>query len=117
MRKTWFVKIAFFGILAVAAAGALVMWLWNWLIIDLFHGPAITYIQALGLMLLSRILFRGFWGPRHHCHGEGRWMMKRKWEGMTPEEKEKMRELWKKRCGGYKYCDDTPPTPPPAKES
>jgi ABC-type multidrug transport system fused ATPase/permease subunit len=109
MKKVWFIKIAFFALLAVAALGAVVMWLWNWLIPELFNGPVISYVQALGLMLLSRILFRGFFGPKNKCGHGGPWMnMKGKFENMSPEEREKMRDLWKKRCGSYRDCSDTP---------
>ena len=38
---------------------SVVMYLWNWLIPDLFNGPVITFWQAFGLILLSKILFGG----------------------------------------------------------
>src|SRR2546429_1443972 len=38
------------------------MSLWNWLVPSLFHGPAVRYWQAVGLLLLSRILFGGVRG-------------------------------------------------------
>lgn len=34
------------------------MWLWNWLMPDLFNLPTITFWQALGLNALSTILFK-----------------------------------------------------------
>ena len=93
-----------FVIAGIAAVGAIVMWLWNWLIPDLFSGPVISFWQALGLMLLTRILFRGFRKPNG---GHGKWgMWKSRYAKMSPEEREKMRELWKKRCGYG--CDDEP---------
>ncbi len=46
-----------------AVIGAAVMLLWNALIPDLFQGPAITFVQAIGLLLLTHLLFRrGFGG-------------------------------------------------------
>ncbi len=43
--------------------GAIVMLLWNALIPDLFQGPAITFMQSVGLLLLTHLLFRrGFGG-------------------------------------------------------
>ena len=107
MKNTWKVKMVIFALVAVAAMAAVVMWLWNWLIPVLFHGPTIDYCQSLGLMLLSRILFRGFvGGPKGMCQGGpgGNW--KGKWSSLSPEEKEKMRDLWKKRCGSFGECDD-----------
>jgi len=53
--------IAFLGlaIAAVALLSLVVMSLWNWLVPSLFHGPAVQYWQAVGLLLLARILFGG----------------------------------------------------------
>ena len=34
------------------------MWLWNWLMPYLFGLPEITFIQAIGLNILTNILFR-----------------------------------------------------------
>jgi hypothetical protein len=61
--------------------------LWNWLMPAIFGLHAITYWQALGLMALSWILFRGFRGPRfagsHWRNG-----MRGRWQGMTPAQRE-----------------------------
>jgi hypothetical protein len=40
--------------------GEIVRRLWNWLLPELFGVPAITFWQALGLLVLARILFGGF---------------------------------------------------------
>lgn len=37
-------------------APAICMWLWNWLMPAIFGLPTIGYLQALGLIILSRIL-------------------------------------------------------------
>lgn len=69
MNKGLFVlKIVVVGVLAVTLLGWITMLLWNWLVPDLFNGPAITFWQALGLFLLSKILFWGFGGKKHHNH-------------------------------------------------
>lgn len=53
----------FFGLLAIAGFallfGLVVMWLWNWLLPDLFGITTIGYWQAFGLVILARILFGG----------------------------------------------------------
>lgn len=74
------------------------MYLWNWLVPDLFKGPVINFWQALGLLVLSKILFSGF-GKGGHRHGGGSWKqhywkshLKEKWNTMTPEEREKLKE-------------------------
>jgi hypothetical protein len=75
--------------------------LWNWLIPDIFGFKSITVWQALGLLLLSRILFGGFRGwPGHHRRSWKRHMQKR-WSRMTPEEREKFRQGWKRRCSNF----------------
>lgn len=40
--------------------GAIVMLLWNTLLPTLFSLPAVSFWQALGILLLCRILFGGF---------------------------------------------------------
>ena len=42
--------------------GFVMMWLWNWLMPMIFNLPAITYWQAVGIFLLSKIIFGGFSG-------------------------------------------------------
>ena len=60
------------GILLFLAAAYVVMRLWNWLVPGAFNGPRLQYKYALGLLLLSRILFGGFGGPRGFGgHGYG----------------------------------------------
>jgi len=70
MNKPSIGKIIGIGIFvagAIIVFPAVTMLLWNWLIPSLFSGPVITYWQALGLILLSKILFSsGCGGRRHH---------------------------------------------------
>jgi hypothetical protein len=49
--------------------GAVVMWLWNALMPDIFHLGVITYWQAVGLAILGRLLFGGFHHGGHHHRG------------------------------------------------
>lgn len=75
-RRGKFVFLLPLVIIGLAVFGAIVMWLWNWLMPALFDGArAIGYWQALGLLLLSRILFGGFGRGGHgrHCHHDHRW--------------------------------------------
>lgn len=48
--------------------GFVVMWLWNWLMPDIFGLTTITYWQAWGLVVLSHILFKLGAFPHHHKH-------------------------------------------------
>jgi hypothetical protein len=53
--------------------------------------------QALGLLLLSKILFGGFRGAAGH--GGWRRRMHARWEQMTPEQREHFRAGLRGRCG------------------
>ena len=63
-------KFAVFGTLGLIAFTFVVMWLWNWLVPDLFNGPAVTYWQTLGILLLSKILLTGVIGHRPRRYPE-----------------------------------------------
>ncbi|HEY1575528.1 MAG TPA: hypothetical protein VGF82_00445 [Terracidiphilus sp.] len=99
MKKVWIAVIAPPAIvLFVWLFGELVMHLWNWLLPPIFGLHMITFWQALGILLLSRILF-GSWGSGG---GNRRGRRREKWEKMTPEERERMRHGWAGRCGSMK---------------
>ena len=103
MRRKWIFFIAPPGvILFVALIGWIVMQLWNWLLPTLFGWHPIGFWQALGLLLLCRILLGGFGG---HGHGHGRSRMQQRWaerwERMSPEEREKFRHGIRGRCGHF----------------
>lgn len=54
------IAIVMFTALAISLAllfGYPVMLLWNWIMPDLFKLPLITFWQAVGLVVLSRLLF------------------------------------------------------------
>ena len=100
-RNKWIFFVAPLGIAAfVAIFGELVMHLWNWLLPPLFGWRQVTFWQALGLLILCRILFGGFGGGHRQ---DRRAKLRRKfdrWEQMTPEEREKFRETWR-GCGPF----------------
>jgi hypothetical protein len=56
-----FNRVALTGIFLVIIAlfGFAAMFLWNWLLPAIFGLPELTYVQALGLLVLSRIFFGG----------------------------------------------------------
>ena len=97
-KKWWIILLAPPAIVLFTwIFGEVVMHLWNWLAPMLFGLRQITFWQALGLLVLCRILFGGWGGG-----GSGSKSPKRKpepWEGMTPEEREKLRQDWRARCG------------------
>ncbi|MCW5912564.1 MAG: hypothetical protein KIT62_15960 [Cyclobacteriaceae bacterium] len=75
------------------------MYLWNWLVPDLFHGPVINIWQTTGLLLLSRILFGRWGGGCKHRHNPGPWKhyWKEKWAGMDASEREKFKQKLKEK--------------------
>ena len=90
------------GVAFVTLVGAVTMALWNWLVPTLFAGPVINFWQALGLLLLAKILFaggKGSWFHKEHEHSN-HWKGKiyEKFSNMTPDEraamKKKMNEKW-----------------------
>jgi sensor histidine kinase YesM len=61
------ILIKFLGVIALIILLAVVLafpvkWLWNWLMPVLFELPRISVWQALGLTLLTNILFKGYNG-------------------------------------------------------
>lgn len=99
MKKHWMKKVALalVGIPAFAALlGFVVMSLWNWLMPALFGLTAITFWQALGLLILSKILFGGWKGGHHREHRGAHWKrrFRDKWTNMSEEEREKYRRCW-----------------------
>lgn len=97
-RKMKFVGIAIAGLLGIGVFGWVVMLLWNWLVPAVFAGHTITFWQALGLLVLAKILFGGFrGGPGPGRHWRRR--MKERWANMTPEERETFLRGMERRCG------------------
>ena len=55
--------IIFGGIFITGMAilfGFVLMWLWNWLMPEIFGLPKLTYWKAVGLFILSKLLIGGF---------------------------------------------------------
>ncbi len=98
-RGMWIVKFMVFGLLALILIGLVTQTLWNWLVPALFAGPVITFWQALGLLLLSKILFWSFGkGGGHWRHKGWGYYWSEKWKNMSPEDRErfkqKMKDKW-----------------------
>ena len=77
----------------VALASVVVMLLWNWLMPALFGLPEISYLQSLGLLVLSKLLLGGFGKGHRSSHGRHwKWRFNEKWDEMSDEEKEEFRQ-------------------------
>jgi hypothetical protein len=101
MRRKWLYKVPGIIVIVIAAIalfGFIVQHLWNWLIPAIVGWHAINFWQAIGILLLSKILFGGFRGRgRSGMHWRHR--MGERWAKMSPEEQEKFRQAMRGRCG------------------
>ena len=102
MRRKWMVIVpaALAGMLLFAfIGGEIVKQLWNGLLPPLFGWRQVTFRQALGLLVLCRILFggHGFSGARS--------------SGRSPEERERIRRRLRERFPWLRAQprDDIPP--------
>ena len=105
----WIAPLAIVGIcLFIFIGGQIVLRLWNWLLPPLFGFPQIGFWQALGLLVLCRILFGGFgMSGSGNSHRRGRATDKiadrvaervaERIDQMTPEERERIRERMRER--------------------
>jgi len=85
-----------------------VMTLWNCLIPGIFGFSVITFWQAMGLFVLSKLLFGFGRGGGRGCGPCGggrapwmRWKMKERLANMSPEERDAFKQKMKERCGGH----------------
>jgi ABC-type multidrug transport system fused ATPase/permease subunit len=86
-------KYIFWFLVMIAIFTAVIMLLWNWLVPNLFGGKMINYWQAMGLLVLTRMLTGlGKTGSQHL-----RYKMGRGWYNMPEDEKERLREKFKDR--------------------
>jgi high-affinity Fe2+/Pb2+ permease len=73
MRALKIIGLVIAGLVAGVALGLVlglpVMWLWNWLMPAIFGLPIITFWQAVGLLVLSHMLFKSH-APGHHQRHE-----------------------------------------------
>jgi hypothetical protein len=76
------------------------MWLWNSILPDVTGLKAITYWQSMGILALARILFGGFHFKRPYGKRPpfAQKQFREKWMNMSSEDREKMKEEWRKRC-------------------
>ncbi|MEO6302185.1 MAG: hypothetical protein ABIP51_03325 [Bacteroidia bacterium] len=98
-------KFIFFPLIALAfvlGAGYIVMLLWNAILPAVITSVGtLTYIQAVGLLILCRILFGGFKGRGGYggYGNKGTPLWKEKMMNMSEEDREKFKNEWRERCG------------------
>jgi len=97
-KRRWVFFFILLAPLFLVAIGAVVMFLWNAILPAVIHVGTINFWQALGILILSKILFSGFRHdyPRRSMHSHSKLHhLREKWEKMTDEEKAKYKEEWK----------------------
>ncbi len=94
-------KWIFFVVAMVAfvlVMGGVVMFLWNHIVADITDLREISWFEAMGLLILSKILFGKIGGPeKKFQRHRSKW--KEKWMHMTEEERHAFKQRWKDRCG------------------
>jgi hypothetical protein len=109
MKRKWIfiAPLAILAMLLVAVIGGeIVLHLWNWLLPPLFGWRQVSFWQALGLLILCRILFGG-----SRWRGPGRSSFRRRMaercESRTPEERERFRRRVREYFGfGSSACEN-----------
>jgi amino acid transporter len=118
-KKFWLKRAIFVPIgiaVGILIFGSVVMLLWNATLPTVFGVHTITFWQAVGILILSKVLFSGFHIRHgHHDFHQREKNIREKWMNLSPEEKEKMRKQWWGRFEHHVNLDH--PENPQTKES
>ena len=105
-------KIMFFILVAfsfLALVSFIVMMLWNSILVEVTSVKPLSFWQAVGLLILTRILFGGIWRgeKKHHAH-KSKWKnkWKEKWMNLSDEEREAIKAKWKGHCRNKNQDDN-----------
>jgi len=99
-KLLWIAPLALLGIaIFITLGGEIVKVLWNWLLPSLFEVRTITFWQALGILVLCRILFGGGGWRGRGWRSNMRRHMEARCANMTPEEREQFRRRVRERWG------------------
>ena len=104
-------KNGFFYGLMIAAIIALVaaifagvfMYLWNWLVPTLFNGPVLTIWQAIGLIVLAKMIFGFGSHSKKHWNKSGTWKVN--WKDKCADLSDEDKEKWKSHFMHKWNCD------------
>lgn len=93
--------IPFIAVAAGLVFGAVVMLLWNAILPSVLGVAALTYWQAVGLLILSKILFSGWHGHHHdkwhrHARFRNRLFAREWWMNLSEDERAHITEEWAK---------------------
>ena len=111
LREGRFAKFAFLFIVFAALLTFIVMSLWNMILPEVTGVKPISFWQALGLLILCKILFGGVHAGWKHKKDQWNQRMFQKWQTMSPEEREKFKQTWKERCATGRWRKPFPQDP------
>jgi hypothetical protein len=98
----WRLLLPFIVLAVVALLALAVRCLWNGILVEVTGVKAVSYCQALGLLVLAKILFGRFPGRGGRCGPSwGKRRMMRHWQSLSPEEREKLRAEMRERFGEW----------------
>jgi hypothetical protein len=113
-KGSFYWKCAAIALVGYLILGFVTLLLWNWLVPTLFNGPVITYLQSLGLLALSKILFWGFHKKYHPGPGPSPYWKQRfkeKLSTMDPSEREAFKQKMKEKWCRWEQQSHEPKTP------
>ena len=96
-KRKYFYFIPLFILVAIAVLSVVVMLLWNGVVTAITNAKPVTYPQAIGLFILSKILFTSFrpGPPGGFRRGGPPW--RSKLMNLSAEEQEKLKQEWQQR--------------------
>ena len=96
-KRFFFIPVIIIAVLCLMSF--IVLLLWNSILPGLINVRRITFPEAMGILVLCKILFGSFrpGPPGGFRRGGPPW--KTKLMDMSPEEREQFRRQWEQRCG------------------
>lgn len=96
------IGLFFLGMAAlfIFVLGNVIMFLWNGILVEVTNLKVINFWQAVGIFVLTRILFGGFKSGhrKKHWKNKRRKKMNQKWMNMSDEERAMFKNNWKDWC-------------------
>ena len=83
---------------------AILMWLWNCILPDVIGVKIINYWQAMGILVLSKILFGGFRGGSRKFSRCKEKHINENSEHFSDDEKEQFKQKLKERFANSPWC-------------
>ena len=103
MKKPFKIAAAVLLFFIIASALSwLVMFLWNSILVDVAHVKPLNFWKAAGLLILAKVLFGGIGTGWRRKGASKRKEWRKKWMGMTPEERKEAKARWKEYCNRKK---------------